>query len=168
MDNSFFSALRRATPVTEQAIPRKVPAGAGKMPEACIIPESVRQAILTALCHDAVYGARARSVLGGRREGEVAEARFMFVFVLRACWGESTWLGWEPMPWAIWQQIGRAVNREYTTAIHGFSRADAAIRTNPAYRARVLRLLGLLARSLGGTYHYERIECVRRKIADYE
>lgn len=143
----------------------KVPAGqSSKLPIVCLVPASLREQVIAAVCDDRVCALTASDVCGQSRTREIAPARAMVIFILRAAWGDSEWTGEEPLGWATFEQIGRVVYREYTTAMHAYRKTQARIRRDVQYRRRLVLALDLIARALPPR-HFQRVMLVRERIA---
>jgi hypothetical protein len=152
--------------VTATTIQRtKVPAGkSAKLPLVCTVPTNVREEVIAAVCDQRVFATTGSEVCGNRRTRAIVPARAMVIFILRAAWGDALWTGEEPLDWATFQQIGRVVYREYTTAMHAYELARTQIQRDAQYRRRLITALDLVARNLPPR-HFQRVMLVRERIA---
>ena len=73
-------------------------------------------------------------VLGERRQRRVARVRQLTCFLARDLLGTKSW-----------RQIATVMNRDHSTVIHAFHRADKLLETDGTFRDLYMRALGKLA-----------------------
>ena len=134
------------------------------LPPFCIIPKTIRTAVVNAVCDERVFDINPMLVLSERRYPALAHARYMVIFLFRVLWGDASWTGAAEREWASYPQVGLAINREHSTAMYGWDRACERFDQDREYRRMVLAALDVLDAELPD--HADRIRAVRAKVGN--